>query len=166
MRLFIAVEFPDAMKKDLLAILHDLKQAGVKGSYMPAANLHLTLAFIGETRQAEDIKKVMDQVKFSPFKLALTEPGKFGDLFWVGVKGNQGLKGVVRDLRAGLEAAGIPYDKKEFKPHITLIRKMTGNMPGNLHIKKTDMMVKKISLMKSENRNGKMVYTEIYGIRS
>ena len=164
MRLFIAIQFSDSVKKDLLDILHRLKQAGVKGNYTPAANLHLTLAFIGETRQAEEIREVMKAVKFSPFRLTLAETGMFGDLLWVGVKGNQGLKGVVRDLRAGLDAAGIPYDRKEFKPHITLIRKMTGSLPRNFSAGRTDMMVKKISLMKSENKNGKMVYTEIFSI--
>ena len=32
-----------------MGTLHDLKQKGVKGSYVLAQNLHLTLAFIGET---------------------------------------------------------------------------------------------------------------------
>ena len=164
MRLFIAIQFSDSVKKDLLDILHRLKQAGVKGNYTPAANLHLTLAFIGETRQAEEIREVMKAVKFSPFRLTLAETGMFGDLLWVGVKGNQGLKGVVRDLRAGLDAAGIPYDRKEFKPHITLIRKMAGSLPKGFSAGRTDMMVKKISLMKSENKNGKIVYTEIFSI--
>ena len=112
----------------------------------------------------EEIKEVMKAVKFSPFKLTLAETGMFGDLLWLGVKGNQGLKGAVRELRAGLDAAGIPYDRKEFRPHITLIRKMTGSLPKGFSASRTDMMVKKISLMRSENKNGKMVYTEIFSI--
>ncbi|MBR2189057.1 MAG: RNA 2',3'-cyclic phosphodiesterase [Eubacterium sp.] len=164
MRLFIAIQFSSEMQKELLDTLHRLKQAGVRGNYTPAANLHMTLAFIGETRQVDEIKEVLNGVKYAPFRLALTDLGTFGDLLWVGAKGNQGMKKLVRDLRSGLDAAGISYDKKEFKPHITLIRKMAGSLPRGFTVGKTDMMVKKISLMKSENKNGRMVYTEIYSV--
>lgn len=48
MRLFIAIQLSDEMKKALVACMHDLKKQGVEGNYVPAQNLHLTLAFIGE----------------------------------------------------------------------------------------------------------------------
>ena len=142
--------------------MHDLKQMGVKGNYVPAQNLHMTLAFIGEWRQADEVKAAMDAVSFSPFRLNLTEIGSFGNLLYAGVKGNQAMKGTVREIRAKLEAAGISYDQKEFKPHITLIRKYSGQISKTYSLPKADMQVKKISLMKSENKNGKTVYTEIY----
>ena len=48
MRLFIAIQLSDEMKKALVACMHDLKKQGVEGNYVPAQNLHMTLAFIGE----------------------------------------------------------------------------------------------------------------------
>ena len=48
MRLFIAIQLSDEMKKALVACMHDLKKQGVEGNYVPVRNLHLTLAFIGE----------------------------------------------------------------------------------------------------------------------
>ena len=164
MRLFIAVLFSEEVKKALLGTLHDLKQAGAGGNYTPAQNLHMTLAFIGETRQTEDVKAALKAVKVSPFRLSLTDLGTFGDLLYAGVKGNQGLKGAAREVRARLDEAGIPYDKKEFRPHITLIRKLTGHVPKGFAPKKAEMLVEKISLMKSENKNGRMVYTEICSV--
>ena len=164
MRLFIAIQFTDDVKKALLGTMHDLKQKGIKGSYTPAANLHMTLAFIGETRDKDEVKKAMDRVLFTPFKLSVREMGTFGDILWAGVKGNQGLKGLAKDVRAQLDATGIPYDTKEFVPHITLVRKMGGTLPKGFPGPKADMMVKSISLMKSENKNGKTVYTEIYKV--
>ena len=161
MRLFLAVRFSDEVQKALLAAMHDLKAAGVRGSYVPGQNLHMTLCFIGETKERAAVCAAMDAVSFSPFRLSLDGIGAFGDLIWVGVKGNQALKGVVRDLRAQLDAAGIPYDKKEFKPHVTVIRRASGPLPKQLSLKKAEMMVRKISLMKSETRDGKTVYTEI-----
>ena len=164
MRLFIAIRFTDEVTKALLATMHDLKQKGIKGSYAAGSNLHLTLAFIGETRDKEEVKKAMDRVSFTPFKLSVRELGTFGNILWAGVKGNQGLKGLAKDIRAQLDAAGIPYDSKEFTPHITLVRKMSGTLNKGFPGPKADMMVRSISLMKSENKNGKTVYTEIYRV--
>ena len=48
MRLFIAIPLSTEMQKALVACMHDLKKQGVEGNYVPAANLHMTLAFIGE----------------------------------------------------------------------------------------------------------------------
>src|SRR5699024_12214566 len=36
------------MKKALVSCMHDLKKQRVEGNYVPAQNLHMTLAFIGE----------------------------------------------------------------------------------------------------------------------
>ena len=163
MRLFIAITLSDDLKKTITSTLHDLKKQEVRGSYVPVQNLHLTLAFIGETREAEKIKEAMRTVSYKPFRLSLSDVGTFGDILWVGMKGKQGLNGVCRDLRAALKAAGIPYDDKKFVPHITLIRKMSGKWQA-VPAPKGEMMVKKISLMKSEQKDGKQVYTEIFSI--
>jgi 2'-5' RNA ligase len=161
MRLFVAIQLSEEIRKSLIGTMHDLKQAGIKGNYSPAANLHVTLAFIGETRQSDEVKKALQRVEFSPFKLSVREMGTFGDRMWAGVKGNQGLKGLSKDIRAHLEAAEIPYDTKEFVPHITLVRKASGTLPKSFKGPKGEMMVKGFSLMKSEMKNGKRVYTEI-----
>jgi 2'-5' RNA ligase len=163
MRLFVAITLSDEMKKTVTGTLHALKKAGVKGNYVPAQNLHLTLAFIGETKDSTAVKEALQTVKWKSFRLSLAEMGTFGDLLWVGLKGNQGLSAAVQEVRGALDAAGIAYDKKKFAPHITIIRKMSGNWKS-LPAPKGEMMVKKISLMKSEVRDGKRVYTEIFAV--
>ena len=160
MRLFIAVELTEDLRKSLIGLMHDLKQAGVKGQYASAGNLHMTLAFIGETDRLPDIRKAVQNVKFKPFKLTLSELGNFGEIVWIGAKGNQGLAELSRTVREALDAAGIPYDKKEFLPHITLIRRASGNY-RQVPAPKGSMMVKSISIMKSEVKDGKRVYTAV-----
>lgn len=160
MRLFVAILLSDDLKKTITGTLHGMKKAGIKGSYVPTQNLHLTMAFIGDVTSAEPVKEALQNISFKPFKLSLSEPGCFGDVFWAGVKGNQGLSAAVRSVRDALDAAGIAYDKKKFVPHITLIRKMNGNWK-QIPAPKGDMTVKKISLMKSEVKDGRRVYTEI-----
>ena len=141
--------------------MHDLKKQGVEGNYVPARNLHLTLAFIGEYDDPVKVKKVMEGVPFSPFRLGLSEKGSFGNLLWIGGKGNQKLKTYVKNLREALKEAQIPCDDDKFIPHITLIRKTVCKKAYQVHLNKAEMTVKKVSLMKSEMKNGTVVYQEI-----
>ena len=99
-------------------------------------------------------------MSFKPFKLSLSELGNFGSLIWVGMKGNQGLSAAAKSVREALDAAGIEYDRKEFTPHITLIRKASGSWK-QVTAPKGQMMVKKISLMKTTFKDGKPVYSEV-----
>ena len=164
MRLFIAIELSDNMKKSLIGVMHQLKQQGVTGSYVPVQNLHVTLAFIGETDQMQQVKAVMDQVPLEKGRLSFSSYGNFGDVFWIGIKGNQKIKKYVSDLRRALKDTGIPCDTSKFEPHVTLLRKMKGRRPADLPVPQEDMMIKKISLMKSELKDGKRVYKEIYSV--
>ena len=161
MRLFIAIRLSDEMKKALVTCMHDLKKQVVEGNYVPAQNLHMTLAFLGEYDDPANVKEVIRKVPLPEFRLALSEKGNFGNILWAGVKGNQKLKTYVKDLRAALAAEGIPFDKEKFVPHITLIRKVSAKNPYQVHLPKADMTVRKASLMRSEQKNGKMVYKEL-----
>ena len=140
-RLFVAIQLSDEIKKAVTASLHEMKKQGIGGNYVPTGNLHLTLAFIGETKETDAVKDALKTLQYKPFKLT----------------------GAARGVRSALENAGISYEKDKFVPHITLIRKFTGNWK-KAPIPKGEMMVKKISLMKSEQKNGKQVYTEIFSV--
>ena len=155
MRLFIAIRLSDEMKKALVTCMHDLKKQGVEGNYVPAQNLHMTLAFLGEYDDPAKVKDVIRKVPLPEFRLSLSEKGNFGNILWAGVKGNQKLKTYVKDLRAALAEEGIPFDREKFVPHITLIRKVSAKKPYQVHLPKADMTVKKASLMRSEQKKRK-----------
>ena len=161
MRLFIAIQLSDPMKKALVNMMHELKKQGVEGNYVPAQNLHMTLAFIGEYDDPARIKEVISRVPVPEFRMSLSDMGNFGNILWAGVKGNQKLKAYVKDLRSALDVEGIPYDRDKFVPHITLIRKYTAKRSYKVSMPKAEMMVKRASLMKSEQKNGKPVYKEL-----
>ena len=72
MRLFIAIRLSDEMRKALVQCMHDLKKQGVEGNYVPAQNLHMTLAFIGEYKDP-----VMEKVPLPQCRLSLSEKGNF-----------------------------------------------------------------------------------------
>ena len=152
MRLFIAIMLSDDMKKSVIGTMHELKKADVRGSYVPAQNLHVTLAFIGETKDAAAIKTAMQTISCKPFRMAFADMGVFDNLLWVGIKGNQGLNKLAKYVTTALDA-----------PHITIIRNMGGPWK-KVSPPKGDMTVKKVSLMKSEQKDGKRVYTEIFSV--
>ncbi len=143
--------------------MHDLKKQGVEGNYVPAQNLHMTLAFIGEYDNPGQIKEILRSLPLPEFRLSLSEKGNFGNILWAGVKGkgNQKLAAYVKALRAALSAEEVPCDTDKFIPHITLIRKASAKKPIQTPLPKADMMVKKASLMKSEQKNGKVSYREL-----
>ena len=161
MRLFIAICLSDEMKKALISCMHDLKKQGVEGNYVPAQNLHMTLAFIGEYDAPGKVKRVISRVPMPEFRLSLSEKGNFGNILWAGVKGNQKLKTYVKELRAALKEEGIPFENDKFVPHITLIRKVSAKKPYQVRLGKALMTVKRASLMKSEQKGGKVVYQEL-----
>lgn len=72
MRLFIAIRLSDEMRKALVQCMHDLKKQGVEGNYVPAQNLHMTLAFIGEYKDPDKVKKVMEKVPLPQCRLSLS----------------------------------------------------------------------------------------------
>ena len=85
-RLFVAITLSDEIRKTVNQTLHEMKQCGIKGNYSPTANLHLTLAFIGEYPNAEPVLDALSSVTFRPFELSLEGMGRFGDLWWAGIQ--------------------------------------------------------------------------------
>jgi len=160
MRLFIAINLSDEMKTTLLDLQNALYDRGVRGRYTAEENLHLTLAFIGEYPDAEPVLDAMSEVSFMPFELTLDGMGRFGDLWWAGMKESVPLTAVVRRIRRALAEHEIPFDRKRFSPHITLIRKASGEMLG-AHPKPAAMTVETISLMRSDRGRNGMIYTEL-----
>ena len=164
MRLFIAIQFDQKVLDILKSFQDKLKSQGVKGNYSRSENLHLTLAFIGDYDDPGKVLGAFNQVEIRPFDIMLEGVGQFGDIFWVGLAKNPALEAVVKRLRKKLGEYDIPYDKKKFLPHITLIRKVVGITEDSItsfDASETKMSVTKISLIKSERGKNGMIYTEI-----
>ena len=164
MRLFIALKPSEAMKKDLIHVMHDMKQLGTEGRYVPASNLQITLAFLGEVTDLDSVKEVMKSLPVEKSRLTFSEYGFSRDVFWIGIKGNQKIKKYVADLRLALKQKGLPVDMQKFEPHITLLRGQKGKRPQGLSIPSSDMTVSQISLFRSDVKDGKRVYKEIFTV--
>ncbi len=160
MRLFIAVNLSPAMKDALINIQNAFYDAGVRGNYTSEENLHLTLAFIGEYPDAESVMDSLSAVSFAPFTISLEGIGSYGDLWWAGISRSPALDAVVRRIRRALAENGIPFDRKKFSPHITLLRKASGPFRLPVGTESVSAVVENISLMRSDRGKRGMIYTE------
>lgn len=161
MRLFIAITFPDQMMEALKNIQQQMRRQGVRGSFTPEENLHLTLAFIGEYPDPDPVLDVIHSLPVKPFKLSLDGVGNFGSLWWAGLEKSEPLDACVKSLRHSLADAGIPFDRKKFSPHITLIRKADYIFPPQIQVPKAAMTVEHVCLYRSDRGRHGMIYTEI-----
>ena len=169
MRLFIAIQLSEEMKDTLQTMQSELRSLGVHGNFTKRDNLHLTLAFIGEYDDAENVLAVINSTELRPFTMKLSGAGTFHKLWWVGIDGKAALTAYTRRLRKALDEAGIPYDNKRFRPHITLIRNPSFSDKAEETkileaLNNTDgvcMTVEHISLMRSDRGENGMIYTEI-----
>lgn len=166
MRLFIAVNFDDEMKNALLTVQEQLKQKNIHGNYTKPENLHLTLAFIGEYSDPDRVLDTLSMVHFKPFEMRLNRLGNFGRLWWAGISAPEQLPSCASQIRHYLADAGIPFDRKKFSPHITLIREPDKTSVPEITIPDSVMTVSEISLMRSDKGRHGMIYTEIGSIEA
>ena len=163
MRVFIAIRFSQEFKEPIFEAQDALRDNGVRGNFTLPENLHLTLAFIGETDRVDDIKAAVKEVVFEPFEIKTGRLGCFNGrskVIWLGIDSEKKLKAITAELRKNLDIRGIDYAKGRFQPHITLVRQPS-DMPLDIDIESANMTVKEISVMKSERISGRLVYTAL-----
>lgn len=171
MRLFYAVEF-DQKTKDILVAKQDiLKPNAVKANFTIKENLHLTLRFMGEVADPEFpvLQRIQDLVskRHDPFMLEISGAGVFerGNKYivWAGVKKNENLISLQRDLENEIAAHGFSPENRPYRPHITLAREFLPNgdikkIMDEVRLLQHKFSVKSISLMESTRIDGKLVY--------
>lgn len=166
MRLFIAISLNDEIRKTLVKTQEYLSRHGIRGSLTPRENLHMTLTFIGEHPDPDQVLEVMDNVGFSAFPITLNDIGLFNNnVLWAGVHEAEPLQQLVKHLRYKLAKADIPFDRKAFMPHITLFRNVDDSKGvPETHVPDVSMVVDSISLFRSDRGKNGMIYTEIGNI--
>lgn len=170
MRLFIAINFDQETRQNILAVQQRLRAMGT-GNFSRPENLHLTLVFLGETApvQADAVRDAMNNTTVRPMSLTFDHVGKFkrdgGDIWWIGLAESSLLLSLQKELCGHLADAGFRLEDRRFSPHITLAREVRpAEPPGHVALleKPFDAQVTAVSLMCSERISGRLVYTEQY----
>ena len=177
MRLFIAVNFSDETKAQILEVQGQLRSLSLRGSFTRLENLHLTLAFLGET--PEEKLPALFQILESghpraagwppPFEIIFNRTGCFThsrkELWWIGADRDAPGLPLIETLHSQLldrlSEAGFSVDIRPFSAHITLGREIKHTDPIILNCPDITVSVDRISLMKSERVRGILTYTEL-----
>ena len=163
MRLFIAIPMKNEMKERIKDVQVQLLRQHVHGNYTPSENLHITLAFIGEFGDPDQVMDVIETVRFRPFTITMDRLGQFDKLWWTGLSRCPELETLAHNVRYALAEKGIPFDRKRFQPHITVLRKSEYDL-GDLEpvfVAPASMWVDSFSLMQSTRGKNGMIYTEL-----
>ncbi len=171
MRLFTAINFSGDTKNELFSAVERVRLLACGGSFTRRDNLHLTLAFIGETDRTDAVIQAMELVSAKPFVLSTGSAGCFkrdeGDLWWLGFEENSSLSALYLSVYGQLVRAGFSIDTRAYTPHLTLGRKVAFRGDFNRNevgevISPLKIKIDRISLMKSERIKGLLTYNEIY----
>lgn len=186
LRLFVAVDFPDDVVKEVARLEYLLDKKNFRGKMTELENLHLTLKFLGsvdattfgkssrsqnENRvTVEEVKKRLKKVKFLEFEGTLDSVGLFNfrgnpRIVWVKVGGSG-----IFELQEKIDEAfnGLLDKEERFMSHMTIARvkqvknkKEFSEYVKNMGLKKVKFKINSFKLMKSELRKLGPVYSVV-----
>jgi RNA 2',3'-cyclic 3'-phosphodiesterase len=129
-RLFAAVELPDAARAAIEAATQHLRTTLSGLRWVPAENLHLTLVFLGwvDPDQVDPIREELEvaAAPAAPFRAGLGAAGRFPDrgtarVVWFGfTSGAAELDDLAGRVRRGV--AHRVAEDRPFRPHVTVAR--------------------------------------------
>lgn len=130
-RIFIAIKIdPEPLFISMNSTLRSLL-ANEKINWVDPANLHITLAFLGDiederiTMTSIILKKICTD--FREFRFILRGSGIFKNyndprVIWCGIDQSEEIITLNDKIMTGLIDAGFKFEERQFKPHITIGR--------------------------------------------
>ena len=166
MRLFVAICPPQETLTHLRQVQAALGQYGT-GNFTASTNLHMTLAFLGETDRVSAAVDAIKAVDCPQFMLRLEKLGTFDDLYWAGARLTPELQALHKCVTAAFQAEGFQLERRKFRPHFTLCRQFCPQKPLSLEtlantFGESSFSVEAIHLMRSQRIQGKLIYTSIF----
>ena len=161
-RLFFALNPDDRVRREATEVQ---RNCHVDGRAVPPENFHVTLAFLG-MQDAEVIPRVCEvsaELVFRPCELTLDRLGRFkrAGVLWLGASEvPEPLAAFQHGLVGALLEAGIGYDRKPWKPHLTLYRKMR-TVPPTMDSVEVRWRLEGFSLVESVSVNRGVEYHDI-----
>lgn len=124
MRLFIGIPLPDNIK----AALNQLAVGIPRARWTPQQNYHITLFFIGDTKQKTlaKVEAALAGISAPAFDFSLEKVGHFSrddsHIVWVGVNVPPEMLSLHEKIEAAISGLGFKKEAREFSPHITIAR--------------------------------------------
>jgi 2'-5' RNA ligase len=134
-RTFLALNFSVAVTRKIAEEVERLKapmgDAGFRVAWVPAANLHLTLRFLGSISEelVEGVTGACRRVaaRHRPIEATAVGLGAFPtaqkpSVLWVGVDAGPALAALQRDVEAAMVELGMEKEERAYHPHVTVGR--------------------------------------------
>lgn len=131
MRLFLAVEFQQELRRALREATAPLRALVPDAGWVAEDRLHLTLKFLGEQPETlvEPLTAAVREIagRHWPVAMRLGGVGAFPNLrrprvIWVGIAPTPKLELLQHDVEEGCSALGVEVEGKPFRPHLTIGR--------------------------------------------
>jgi 2'-5' RNA ligase len=134
-RIFLALNFSVAVTRKLAEEVERHKapmgEAGFRVAWVPAANMHLTLRFLGSIGEdlVEGVAGACRKVaaRHAPFEAKAVGLGAFPsaarpNILWIGVEPSPQLVALQRDVEAAMVDLGFEKEERAYHPHVTVGR--------------------------------------------
>jgi RNA 2',3'-cyclic 3'-phosphodiesterase len=129
-RLFVALDFPDAIRDGIRQWVARLKPLAKDARWVSVEGMHVTLKFIGhvETNQCAPIASALACIHSSTaVEMQFRGLGFFPSerrprVFWCGIDASPNLAELAAGIERALLPLGIPTEPRAFHPHLTLAR--------------------------------------------
>lgn len=127
-RLFTGLEVPRTLAAQLCLLQGGLQQGNNKARWIDRDDFHVTLRFIGDIdhAMAREVVSSLDKVRQGPMTLTLNGLGAFGGnkphSVFTSIATNPDLTELQAQQERTLQRLGLPAERRNFIPHITLAR--------------------------------------------
>ncbi|MEE3652049.1 MULTISPECIES: RNA 2',3'-cyclic phosphodiesterase [unclassified Brenneria] len=164
-RLFFALSLPESTRQAIVRWRADSFSAQA-GRPVAAANLHLTLAFLGDVSEQKELalRTLAGRIRQPEFTLHLNDAGQWprSGVVWMGCRqAPRGLLQLADLLRSQAARNGCSQPSQPFHPHITLLRgatKFVALPPADFN---WSIPIRHFSLYQSLFEHGKTRYQEL-----
>ena len=169
-RVFFALWPDDHVRQQISAAFQQSPYVHAKGRRYQDSNLHITLHFLGNMteEQLNCARQQAAAVKLSPFSLNINRFGRFkqAGILWLGPDHvPDELVELHQQLGAALDICGYQPEAREYRPHITLMRKFHDEVgeqvyePGILPV---NWVVDRYALIESVSVDGLVEYRPLH----
>ena len=138
MRVFIAVEISNEIRKELAQVQRALGPVTDTARWVAPESIHITLKFIGEIpeKRIKEIDEALTGFRWNPFTVTVHGVGFFPGMrsprvFWAGMEAPT-MAGLAEELDARMERLGFEKERRAFRPHLTLARARETRMDSSL----------------------------------
>jgi RNA 2',3'-cyclic 3'-phosphodiesterase len=138
MRVFVALDIPEAVRQNLAAMRRDFPAIASQLRWVPPQNFHVTLKFIGSV-PPEKLQPIIealrrlslaDRVQLRIRGVAWGVNAKTGVMLYAIMEDSKPLTALATAIDQQLEHLGFIPENRTFMPHLTLVR-ASRDVPAN-----------------------------------